>query len=182
MELAQVAVLVATVEVVDTVGAVGGLLNLHKHASGADAVDASAGQEEAVARLHVVVGDGIGDGVIGHHLLILLGGDLLFQSHTDHGIVFRRHEIPHLRLAAGKSLAVGYLVVGMHLNGEILLGVDKLDEQREAMAEALIVVTPHQPLLIAVDEVGEQHAVLASTFNRRHIALHGREFPALANL
>ena len=77
---------------------------------------------------------------------------------------------------------MGYLVVGMHLDGEILLGVDKLDEQREAMAEALIVVTPHQPLLVAVDEVGEQHTVLASTFNRRHIALHGREFPALANL
>ena len=77
---------------------------------------------------------------------------------------------------------MGYLVVGVHLDGEVLLGVDELDEQGEAVAEALIVAPSHQPLLVAVDEVGEQHAVLGSTINRRHVALHGREFPALTNL
>ena len=52
----------------------------------ADAVNTTCGDEETVAALYVVVADGIADGVIGYHLLVLLGRDGGFHSTVEIGL------------------------------------------------------------------------------------------------
>lgn len=50
---------------------------------------------------------------------------------------------------------MSYLVGGVNLNGEVLMGVDKLDEQRKLIAKALIVGLADQTSLLALDNVVE---------------------------
>ena len=80
MQLTIVTVLVLTLVVIDTVGAIRGLLDFCQEASGTYGVDAACGQEEAIAFLYLILCQGIADGVVIHHFLVLIGSNLFFQS------------------------------------------------------------------------------------------------------
>ena len=80
MQLSVVAVLVLALEVVDAVSHVAGLLYLSYEAPRSDGVYSSGRDKEAVVLLHLVLCQGIGDGAVLYHLLVLFGCDLHFQT------------------------------------------------------------------------------------------------------
>ena len=180
MKLAVVAVLVLTLEVVDAICNVAGLLNFSEKTTCADGVDTSCGQEEAVAFLHVVTVDGVDNSVVLHHLSILLGCNFLLQTTEQRGVFVRIHEIPHLCLAALLALELCNLVGGMHLNGKILTRIDKLDEQRELVAETLVVVLAHEFALHLGYNLVEFLACKLAVCNDSFIVFHARNFPTFA--
>ena len=85
MQLSQVAVLVGSAVVVDAVGDVAGLLYLCQIASGTDGVDASGRNEETVTLLDAVLCQGIADGVVVDHRLVLLRRYLHLQAVVELG-------------------------------------------------------------------------------------------------
>ena len=86
MQFACVPILILAVEVVDAVGYVGCLLYFEDETALADTVNTTCGDEETVAALYVIVADGIADGVVGHHLLVLLRCDGGFHSTVEIGL------------------------------------------------------------------------------------------------
>ena len=80
VQFAWTAEVVVAVEVVDAVGDIRGLLDFCQEASGTYGVDAACGQEEAIAFLYLILCQGIADGVVIHHFLVLIGSNLFFQS------------------------------------------------------------------------------------------------------
>ena len=85
------------------------------------------------------------DGVVGYHLFVLLRRDASAQARTQVraalGIVYH---VPHLGLAHGVVAPHGQLVVGVHLDGEVVPGVDEFYQQGELAAEASVVGFAHQ--------------------------------------
>ena len=80
VQLSVVAVLVLALEVVDAVSHVAGLLYLCHEATRSDGVYSACRDKEAVVLLHLVLCQGVGDGVVLHHLFVLFGCDLHFQT------------------------------------------------------------------------------------------------------
>src|SRR3712207_8189062 len=54
--------------------------------------------------------------------------------------------------ATSFALFLGYFVRGMYLDGEVTACVDELDEQRELVAEALVVVSSYEFILLRSEE------------------------------
>ena len=75
VQLAQVALLVAAVEIVDAIGDVARLLDFGHETTFADGVDASGGDEKHIALSHRVAGECFTDGMAGYHRLVFLRGD-----------------------------------------------------------------------------------------------------------
>ena len=182
MELSVVAVLVLALEVIDAVGHVAGLLDFSHETSCADGVDSASGDEEAVVFLHLVLCEGVGDGVVLHHLLVLLGCDLHLQTVVELGVGVTGQSVPHLSLAALLALLAGNLVVGVYLDGEVAVGVDELDEQWKLVAEALVVLRAEEAVLQFSHHLVEVLALILTVGNDRFVTLHAGDFPALAHV
>ena len=143
-------------------------------------MDAASGQEEAVALVDGIAGDGINDSFLADHLLVFVGRDMLFQSAKQRSLGLRGHEIPHLGFSALAPLTMCYFVGGMHLNGQVVAGVDELDEQRELIAEALVVGFAHQSLFLLCNEVVKVATCIRATTDNGLITGHATDFPTLA--
>ena len=180
MQLTIVAVLVLALEVVDAICHVAGLLYLGEETAGTDSVNTSCRQEEAVALLHVIACNGIANGVVGNHLGILCRSDLLLQTAQQCSVLVRVEQIPHLGLATLLALTLGYLVGRMNLYREVLTCIDKLDEQRELIAEALVVLLTYEFLLLFSNNLVELLASELAIGYYSLIAWHARNLPALA--
>ena len=74
--------------------------------------------------------------------------DVLLQSAVELCARSTFQGIPHLGLSSLVALPACGFVVGVNLYGEVLMSVDELDEQRKLVAEALIVLLPHQGALL----------------------------------
>ena len=142
-------------------------------------MDAACGDEEYVTLLHVVIGQGIGDGVVLHHRLILLRCNLLFQTVVEATV---SHAVPHFRLAVGIAMTVCNLVVGVDLYREVLLGIDELDEQREFITEALVVLFSDEQSFLFAHQLVETFAFLRAVGHDGLTAADARDLPTLANI
>ena len=181
MEFTVVAVLVLALEVVDAVGDIGGLLDLCHETASADGVDAASRNEKHVTLMHRVAGQGIGDGIILHHLLVLVWGDLLLQTVVELCIGCRIQGIPHLRLAARLALALGNLIRRVHLDAKILTGVDKLDEQWELIAEALEVFLADKSVFLFAHQLVEALALVFAIGHDRLIVFNTGNLPTFSD-
>ena len=181
VQFAQVSVLVAPIVVVDAVGDITCLLDLGQERARADGMDAAGRQEEHIVFLHLVFCQRIADAVFGHHLFIALRRELPGESAVERGMRFRLHHIPHFRFPAGLSVAMSNLVGRMHLDGEVALRIDELDEQREAVSEAQVVFASHELITQAVYKLRQRNTLVGPFGHDALAAWHGTNFPALAN-
>ena len=140
MQLSVVAVFILTLEVVDAVSNVARLLYLSNEASCANGMNTTSRNEEAVVLFHLILCECIGDGVVLNHFLILLSSDLHFQTIIEFSVFVAWQRIPHFCLSTLFTLLASYFVVGVNLDREVAVGINKLDEQWELVAEALIVL------------------------------------------
>ena len=181
MELAIVAILVLALEIVDAIGNIAGLLNLGNETACSDGVDSAGWDKEAVVLLHVILSQGIGDGIILHHLLVLLRSNLHLQAIVKLGIRLAWQRIPHLGLAALLTLLLGNLIVRMYLDRKVGIGIDKLDEQWELVAKTLIVICTEEILLQLCNNLIELLALHLAVGYDALVARNTRDFPTLAN-
>ena len=172
MEFTVIAVLILTLEIVDTIGYVGSLLDLSNKTACTNSMDTTCRDKEDIAFADFVTSQCVGNRVVLHHLLILFGSDLLFQAVIELGTGCRFQSIPHLCLATTLTLTMGNLVCRMHLDGEILTGIDELDQQRELIAEALVVLLTYQEFLLFSDKLVQAHTLKGAVGHNRLIVLH----------
>ena len=76
---------------------------------------------------------------------------------------------------------MGYFVVGVYLDAQVLMGVDELDEQRKLAAEALVVRLSHERWAQCGHYFVERLAVEGTSADDGLAAGHARQFPALAD-
>ena len=129
VELARLAIETRAVVVEDAIGDIRGLLDLSEEDAPTDGVHTTGREVEDIARLDLVVGKDLGDAAVLNALLVLVGGDLLFEAGIEVGTRVSLDDIPHLGLAHLAMLALGHLVVGMHLDAQVALGIDELDQE-----------------------------------------------------
>ena len=135
--------------------------------------------KEAVVLLYVILSQGIGDGIILHHLLVLLRSNLHLQAIVKLGIRLAWQRIPHLGLAALLTLLLGNLIVRMHLDRKVGVGIDKLDEQRELIAKTLVVFGSKETVLQLGNNLIEFLALHFAISYDALVARNSRNFPAL---
>lgn len=181
VQFARVAGGIAAVEVVDAVGDVGGLLDFGDEGACTDRVDAACRQVENVARAYGVVGQQVGDRAVGDAPFVFVRGRLPRESRAQMGPFVGLYHVPHLGLAFRAVALPRQPVVGVHLDREVLPGVDELDEQRKLGAEAFVVASAEQPLPVAGEEFGQRHSRIGPLGHDRDTALHARELPAFAD-
>ena len=181
VELAIVAILVLALEVVDAIGNIAGLLNLDNETACSDGMDSAGRDKEAVVFLHVILSQSIGDGIILHHLLVLLRSNLHLQAIVKLGIRLAWQRIPHLGLAALLTLLLGNFVIRMYLDRKVGIGIDKLDEQWKLVSKTLIVICTEEILLQFSNNLIELLALYLAVGYDALVSRNTRDFPTLAN-
>ena len=182
VQFAGVAVGIAAVEIVDAVGDVRGLLDFGDERPCADRMHASRGQEEYVARCDLVVGQNVRDRIVSDAGLVLGRGHLSREARTQVCVLIRRHHVPHFGLALGFVAFPGQFIVRVHLDREVLPGVDELDQQRKLLAEAFVVGFAEQCGAVAGDQLRERRSGLGTFGDDGFVVLDARKFPAFADV
>ena len=138
--------------------------------------------KEAVAFFHVILSQCIRDGIILHHLLVLLWCNLHLQAIIEFCARFAWQCIPHLGLTMLLALLVGNLIIRMHLDREVVVGVNKLDEQWKFVSETLVVLLPKETSLEFFHYLIEALALHLAISYDAFFAWYSRDFPAFAHL
>ena len=114
-------------------GGVRVLLDLRYKDAGADGVDGAGLDEKRIALLHRHAVQYLTDGAVRRPPPELLRRELPREAEVDGGVRAAVHDIPHLCLTRLASVPKCRPVGRMHLNGQVFLGVDELDQQRECL-------------------------------------------------
>lgn len=181
VQLARLTVKSRTIVVEDAVSDIAGLLNLGKTDAATDGMYPTRWQVEDIARMNLVLGKDIDYGSVSHTLGILLRRNLLLEACIQIGTRLAVDDVPHLGLAHLAMLALCHLVIRMHLDAEVGMCVDELDEQRQLVA-VLACHTPTQYLLrVTSDNVNEALALLAAISHDARRALDSAHCPQLSS-
>ncbi len=180
VQFAGVALGIAAVIVVDTVGNVARLLDFGQQVACAYGMYTSGGQEEYIARVRVVYGQGFGKAAFGHTAYIVVGSHGGIESGVNLGIFIALDYVPHFGFAQRVVALACQFVVGVYLNRQVLVGIDNLNQQRKRLAVSLHYLGAEQLHAEAVDEFGQGHAFVFAGVDYRFMAWHGADFPAFA--
>ena len=144
-------------------------------------MNASCGDVEQVACLDTVVGHHLQNRAILHRLGILFGGQRSAETAADMGTRLGIDHIPHLALARCVVALAGNLLVGVHLQRQILTGIDELHQQREVVAKAAVNLLAHQLATVATNQLRKAFSLIGTLGHLRLRPCHSRQLPALAN-
>ena len=78
-------------------------------------------------------------------------------------------------------MAVGNLIGGMYLNGQILAGINKFDEQRELITETTVVFFTDEMSFQFSHQLVEALALVLAVADNRFMVFHTGDFPAFAS-
>ena len=179
MELTGAAIEARSVVVVDAIGDIAGLLNLGQTDAATDGMDTTGREVEDITRVHLMACEGLDDGAIGYPLLVLLGGDVLLETGIEVGSGLGIEDVPHLGLAELVMLALGHLIVGVDLNGEVLTGIDDLGEDGELAVVLAGDLLAEDLLWHLLDDIGEAIAGPGAIFYLTLRTRNGRDGPVL---
>ena len=119
--------------VVHAVGHVGVLLHLGNDDALADGVQRAGRDKEAVPLMHRHSIQHLGQGVIFDTLRKLLFGNFVVEAVVQARPRLAVQHIPHLGFAVLMFIFQCVVVGRMHLNGEVILGINKLRQNRELL-------------------------------------------------
>ena len=180
MQLARLAIHPRTVVVVDAVGDIARLLHLRQHNPAADGVDTPGREVEHIARLDLMVGQHLGDGAVGDAPLVFLGADLPLETGIEVRPFVGLDDVPHLRLAHLAMLPLRHLVVGMHLDAQVALGIDELHQQGQLTMVSLIDLPAQDGFGLFADDRRQVAARPYAIADDAGAARHRTHLPALA--
>ena len=87
--------------------------------------------------------------------LVVFRSNRFLKAGVDLGAYIGFDDIPHLRFSGTAMAFLREFVVRMHLDGEVLSGVDELNEERELISELLIDAVSDEEPFVLIDELGE---------------------------
>ena len=131
MKLTRFTVQAWSVIIKNPIGYIRRLLHLCQKDTPTDGMHTSSWQIKHIPRLHLMIGQYLRDGAIGNALLVFFCRDLLTETRIEMGTLISLDDIPHLRLAHFPMFAHRHLIVGMHLDTQIFLSINKLHQQRQ---------------------------------------------------
>ena len=137
VKLSWIAEFVSPVVVIETVSAVAALLYLADEVSCTDSMDSARRDEENISRLCGVEFENVHDGIVSDTLSDFFPAHILLEAHIKACIWLRVNDVPHFSLAAAVFMLHGIFVIGMHLNGKILLCINKFYKERELPVRVL---------------------------------------------
>ena len=181
MQFTPVTVGILTIVVVDAVSDVAGLLYLCDKASGTDGVNATRRQEEHIARRHFITLENVHDSVIAYPFHILLCVNLLGETGIEASSLRGVDYVPHFGLAKRIVAFHSQLVVGMHLDRQVITGVDKLNQQRESRAELVHYLLTEQLLAVSANQFVERLAFQVTVIDDGIVTLYMRKFPTFTD-
>ena len=176
VQLAQAAVGLTAVKVVDAIGHVGGLLRLEDHCATHDGVHGTRPDVKEVTSLDGNEVLQVVPATLFDHLgkLITIVGML---TDDDLTVLLGIQNVPAFGLTERAILVgEGIVVVGMHLDGEALTGIKYLDEQREAIAHRAL-----EQLVVLVPQLREGHTVIRAAIDLAVPVWMGGDTPALSH-
>ena len=131
MKFTGLAVKSGTVVVENAVSDIRGLLDFGQTYATTDGMDPTGRQVEDIVFVNLMTGEDFSNSAISHSLTVFLWGNLLLESGIKAGSWFSIEDVPHLGLPELVVLTESHLVIGMYLDGEILMGIDNLGKQRQ---------------------------------------------------
>ena len=161
MEFTGFAGCIDTPEVIDAVGDIRGLLDLDEEVTGTNGMESSGRQEVKVTLVRLMGSDDVLHGRMsidsrsGSELFVLFGCYRAVETGVDFGADIGFEDIPHLGFSHTAMAFERQFVIGMHLDGEVLAGVDELDQEWELVSELLIDAVADEESFVFVDELGE---------------------------
>ena len=168
--------------VVDAIRHVARLLNLGHETPRADGVHATRGQKEDVARTDLVTLEHFHDRPLFHTAAELVGVDRARKTTVKRGAGGGLDDVPHLRLAEGTITRMCQIVIRVHLHGEVVSGIDKLDQKWEARPKTFQNAAPDEIGAVSANQFAERDALLRPIGYDRRPTVYVRHFPAFANL
>ena len=180
VELAGLAIHARTIVVVDAIGDIGGLLDLGEEDAATDGMDTTGREVEDIAGLDLMVGKDLGDGTVFYALLVFIGGYGLFEAGIEGGAGGGLDDVPHLGLAHLAMDALGHLVIRVHLDAEVTLGIDELDQQGQLTMVFLIDLLAEDGLGVFVDDRDEVPTLPLTIADDAGAGGHGTDLPTLA--
>ena len=176
----QLAVCSPSAVVVDAVSGVGVLLDLCQQDPRTNGVQRTGRDKVQFSRLDLHPIENFCQGLVVDPLFEFRLGHFLFQSVVQGSVGCRIYDVPHFRLAGFSLHPHGVVVIGVHLNRQVLFGIDQLDQHRhsgtvrtvgaEECGAVLVQIFPQvQPCVTA----GSEHAAAV---------LVAGEFPAFSDL
>ena len=180
VEFAGLAVHAGAVVVEDAVGDIAGLLDLGEEDATTDGMDTAGGEVEYIAGLDLMVAQDLGDGAVFYAFLVLIGGYGLLEAGIEVGTGVGLDDVPHLRLAHLAMDTLGHLVVRVHLDAEVALGIDELDEQGQLAMVFRIDRTAKDGLGGFVDDGDEVPTLPGAIADDAGAGGHGTDLPTLA--
>ena len=106
---------------------------------------------------------------------------LVGESRIEDGIRLGMNDVPQLGLADALMAAKGEIVVGMHLNGQVLGGIDKFHHNGEHVAVLCISVGAHKLRSKFMEKRLDVAAGIDAVAHNRFLTRHTCQFPTLAN-
>ena len=73
--------------------------------------------------------------------------------------------MPHLRLSRTVVAFAGKLIVGMHLHGQIIAGIDKFYQQRKILTVLLIYIRPDKLSSVDGNQLRKTFSLQLATVN-----------------
>ena len=193
MEFTRFALRVHAPKVIDAIGDVRRLLYLDEEVTGTDSMETAGRQEKQVTLVRLVRSDDVlhrrvpVDSRGCSELLVFLGCDRALETGVNLGADIGFDDVPHLGFAETSVSFLRQFVIGVHLDGEVLAGVDELDEERELISELLIDAVANEESFVLIDELGEVEPEVhisddASFDGYRFMTRYGTYLPRLADV
>src|SRR5438128_9033276 len=111
-------------------------------------MDTARGQKKYVAGLSRFDIEQVLDGVIGYSFNIFFFGDLTVEPRIKFRSLVGLHDIPHFGFTESAFTFCSQLIVGVYLNGKVVVGINKFDEQRESVTICTVYMLTNQFALI----------------------------------
>ena len=181
MEFTGLAIHARTVIVVDAIGDIAGLLDLRQEDACTDGMNTTGREVEDIAGGNLMTCQHLGDGMVLYAFLIFFGGHLATETGIEIATGLSIEDVPHLALAHLTMDSLCHLVVGMHLDAEVFLGIDELN-QKGQLTMILVVDRLSQNLYgMLADDADEVATGILAIGDDAGTGGYGTDFPAFAD-
>jgi hypothetical protein len=144
-------------------------------------MDPTCRQIEDITGFDLMVSKDFGDGAVNHALLVFLGGYLLFEACIEVGAWLSLDDVPHLGFTHLTMLSHSHLVIRMHLDAEVALCINELDEQRQFALVFLVNGFAKDIFWMLVDNGDQIAAFITAIAYYAGAGWHSTNLPTLTN-